>query len=369
MTSRERLLTAYRCEEPDELPIMIRGVRSWDEEWVATRHPSYRPVIEAIAEHGDYQLGWGVGRGVLLSGTDEAYYSSVTEPGDDWNIITTTLHTPAGELVSQHKTSNRGLPGLSMDYPVKSLQDIECILSVPYEPMEVDPAGFFEMQQQLGDRGVVMCGVANPIHMMADLLGSELFAIWSIQHRDVILKLIYTLLERTCEVLDQQLAAGVGPVFSMAGEEYVTPPLHSARDFREFCIEPEKAISRRIHEAGCLLHTHCHGPLDDVLEDFIDLGSDALHPIEAPPLGNVTIEEAKRRLAGEVCIEGNIQIGDIYAAPTQLIIDEVKRNIEVAAPGGGYVLAPTASPYTEVLEPQTVKNYVAMVETAVEYGR
>ena len=61
MTSRERLLTAYRCEELAELPIMIRGVRSWDEDWVATRHPAYQPVIEAIAEHGDYQVGWGVG--------------------------------------------------------------------------------------------------------------------------------------------------------------------------------------------------------------------------------------------------------------------------------------------------------------------
>ena len=33
MTSRERLLTAYRCEQPDGLPIMISGVRCWDEQW------------------------------------------------------------------------------------------------------------------------------------------------------------------------------------------------------------------------------------------------------------------------------------------------------------------------------------------------
>ncbi len=363
------MLSAYRCEEPDGLPIMVRGVRCWDEQWVAARHPSYQPVIEVVAEHGDYQVGWGVGRGVLLSGTEEAYYSSETVPGDDWNIITTTLHTPAGELVSRRRESNRGLPGLSIDYPVKSLADVEVLMSVPYEPMEVDPIGFFRMQEQIGDSGVVLCGIANPIHIVADVLGSELLAIWSIEHRDVILALIYMFVERTCDILDQQLVAGVGPVYSMLGEEYALPPLQSPADFREFCIEPEKEITKRIHAAGGLLHTHCHGPLDDVLEDFIDLGSDALHPIEAPPLGNVTIEEAKQRLGGEICIEGNIQIGDLYAAPTQYIIDEVKRNIDVAGPGGGYVLAPTASPYTEVLEPQTVKNYVAMVETAVEYGR
>lgn len=369
MTSRERLLTAYRCEQPDGLPIMIRGVRCWDEQWVATRHPSYKPVIDVVAEYGDYQLGWGLGSGVLLSGTKEAWYSTETVPGEDWNDVIRTLHTPAGELTARYKSSNRGLPGLEVEHFVKSLDDIECIASIPYEPLQVDASGFFALDEMIGDRGVVMCSIANPLYTFAMLMGSELLAIWSIEQRDMINEWIAILTERSCDILEQEIAAGVGPVFSMLGEEYITPPLHSAADFREFCVEPEKQITRRIHDAGCILHTHCHGPLDGILEDFIDLGSDVLHPVEAPPLGNVTIEDAKRRLAGHICIEGNIQIGDIYAAPTGQIVDQVKYTIDVAAPGGGYVLAPTASPYTEVLTDQTVKNYVAMVETAAEYGR
>lgn len=369
MTSRERLLTAYRCEQPDGLPIMVRGVRCWDDEWVATRHPSYKPVIDVVAEHGDYQLGWGGGSGVLLSGTSAAWYSSETIPGEDWNEVIRTLHTPAGELTARYKSSNRGLPGLEVEHFVKSLDDIDCIASIPYEPLQVDASGFFRLDEMIGDRGVVMCSIANPLYTFAMLMGSELLAIWSIEQRDMINEWIAILTQRTCAILDQQIGAGVGPVFSMLGEEYITPPLHSARDFREFCVEPETEITRRIHDAGCILHTHCHGPLDGILEDFIGLGSDVLHPVEAPPLGNVTIEDAKRRLAGHICIEGNIQIGDIYAAPTGQIVDQVKYNIDVAAPGGGYVLAPTASPYTEVLADQTVKNYVAMVETAAEYGR
>ncbi len=348
---------------------MVRGVLCWDEQWVATRHPSYKPVIDVVAEHGDFQAGWGPSGGILLSATDEAYYTTEKTPGDDWNIITTTLHTPAGELTSRRKESNRGLPGLAMDYPVKSLADLDVAKSIPYEPITVDAGEFFQRQSDLGERGIVLCNVPNPITLVHYLLGSELLALWSIEYREVVLELIYTFLGRACHIVDQLLAAGVGPGYCMLGEEYVTPPLHSARDFREFCVEPEKELSRRIHEAGCILHVHCHGPLDDVLEDFVELGSDVLHPIEAPPLGNVTIEDAKRRLAGKICIEGNIQIGDIYAAPTQHIIDEVKRNIDAAAPGGGYVLAPTASPHTEVLTEQTVRNYVAMVEAAVEYGR
>ena len=154
----------------------------------------------------------------------------------------------------------------------------------------------------------------------------------------------------------------------MSGEEYVTPPLHSGKDFREFASEPEKEISRRLRDAGRLLHIHCHGPLTHVLEQFAELGTDCLHPLEAPPLGDVTLEDAKRRIGHRVCLEGNIQIGDIYAAPTEDIIAQVKRNIEVTS-CRGYILCPTASPHTAVLTDQTVKNYVAMVQTGAQYGR
>jgi hypothetical protein len=66
MTSRERLLTALRLGRPDRLPIQIRGGRASDEEWVATRHLSYRPVIDAVAAHGDFIEGWGAPHGAFI---------------------------------------------------------------------------------------------------------------------------------------------------------------------------------------------------------------------------------------------------------------------------------------------------------------
>jgi uroporphyrinogen-III decarboxylase len=150
----------------------------------------------------------------------------------------------------------------------------------------------------------------------------------------------------------------------MSGEEYVTPPLHSAKDFRAFVVEPEKEIARRLHDHGGLLHIHCHGPLKHVLEDFVELGVNCLHPIEAPPLGDVPLADAKRRIGDHICLEGNIQIGDLYAGKAQEIIAQVKHNIEVSG-GRGYILCPTASPHTPVLSDLTVRNYLAMIEAAI----
>ncbi len=370
MTSRERLLSAMQLGEPDRVPIQVRGVRAWDSQWVATRHPSYGPLIDVVAAHGDYVESWGAPSGPFLSLTDALTSTSERIERDDWVETVTTTHTPGGDLRTRHLSSKRGLPGMQIEFAVKTLDDLAKVSSVPYVPLtSVDPTGFHDLDRRMGDRGIVAVSFGSaPIGYVHDLMGSELLAIWSIEERAAIRRLVDMFLERLLDRVDALVAAGVGPVFATSGEEYVTPPLHGARDFRELCVEPERQIVRRLRAAGKCVHVHCHGPLDAVLEDFVQI-ADVLHPIEAPPLGDVPLADAKRRIGGQVCLEGNIQIGDIYALPTPRLVDVVKQAIDDAAAGGGYILCPTASPHTEVLTDLTVRNYVAMVETAAQYGR
>ena len=44
------------------------------------------------------------------------------------------------------------------------------------------------------------------------------------------------------------------------------------------------------------------------------------------------------------------------------------QRFDEAAAGGGFVLCPTASPFTPVLPERAVRNYLAMIETAEECG-
>jgi len=370
MTGRERLMTALRLDEPDGLPINIRGVRPWDEAWVASRDPSYGPVIEVVAEHGDYYERWAPPAGPFLSMTDAAATCHVQVDHPDWVETITTMDTPRGPLRARRLASKRGLPGLQTEFYVKTLEDVERALSVPYVPLvDIDPAVFLARERVMGDRGVTMVEIGPaPIMCVAELMGSERLAFWSLDERETILRLLSVFRERLLQRLDATLAAGVGPVFSTYGQEYATPPLHSPRDFHEFCVEPERAFLERVRAAGGLLWMHCHGPIDAILDSFPEI-ADALHPLEAPPLGNVVLTDAKRRVGQRLCLEGNIQIGDIYAMPTPKLVDMVKRVIDDAAPGGGFILAATASPHTQVLPEQAVRNYIALMETAVEYGR
>lgn len=366
MTQRERMMAAFRLEEPDHFPLHVRGVRAWDEHWCETQDESYRPIIEAVREHGAYETGTGIGGGIALT-AHPIESATTTEDIGDWIIHRTTIQTPRGPLTAARKNSTRGLPGLQVEYYVKSLDDLDAILSIPWEPVRPDMSRFFEMEEQIGDHGIVMCALPVPIYQLALLTGSDRLAVWSITDRGRIIEAVEILLERTLDMLDWAIAQGVGPIYATSGEEFMTPPLAGPKDFREFVVRPGIPVRDRLREAGMLRHIHCHGPLDDILEEFVELGANCLHPIEGPPLGDVLFEDAKRRIGDRVCLEGNIQIGDLYHDPTDVLVEKVSRTIDAGAPGGGFILCPTASPHTAQLTPLTVKNYLAMIETAVAY--
>jgi hypothetical protein len=220
MTSRERLLTAMRLGQPDRLPINIRGVPAWDEGWCASRHPSYRPVIEAVAAHGDYYLFWSPPAGHFLSMTGAATDAERVEH-PDWTETIVTMHTPRGDLRSRYLSSKRGLPGMQREFWVKTLEDVERVLSVPYMPLgSVDASGFVASEARVGDRGLTLVDLGNdPIGHIQNLMGSELLAIWSIEERATILRLVEVFQQRLLDRLAALLGAGVGRVFCLLGKE------------------------------------------------------------------------------------------------------------------------------------------------------
>ncbi|MFB3881220.1 MAG: uroporphyrinogen decarboxylase family protein [Armatimonadota bacterium] len=348
------------------MPTNIRGVRVWDPEWVATRGVSYRPLIAAVEEHCDIIPVAGVdgaGAHFLTAASADITETLVIDAGD-WDIHRTTIHTPRGGLSQDYWVSKSGDLPLTKKHFVVTPEDAERVLSVPYVMPELDFSYYFELRDQWPDN-CVMCFCPHPGEAVHDLLGTETFAYWWVEHRDLLFALRAVFEERALAVLDAMLTVGVGPVLACNGVEQVAPPIHSAETYRAFALPPFREMCRRIHQAGCLLHVHCHNRVSGLLEDFAEVGIDTLHPLEPPPMGDVELAEAKRRVGDRICLEGNIQIGELYAAPTERIVALVEEAMRAGKPGGGFILCPTASPYTPAMSHQTVSNYLAMVETAV----
>ena len=138
--------------------------------------------------------------------------------------------------------------------------------------------------------------------------------------------------------------------------------LMSPKHFRTFVQPYEKEIVDCAHRHGYKFVKHTDGNLWPILDDLVAAGFDSLHPIQPQCMD---IGEVKRRVAGKMCIEGNIDIREILPFGTvDQVVDEVKRIITVAAPGGGYILGSSNS----IMPGLNPHNVIAMYEAARKYG-
>jgi uroporphyrinogen decarboxylase len=75
------------------------------------------------------------------------------------------------------------------------------------------------------------------------------------------------------------------------------------------------------------------------------------------------LKETKERIGKKVCLMGNIEPIGIFRSGTSIEIEEIcKKQIEIAAPGGGYVLSTGAAVYG----PDS--SIDAVVSAAKKYG-
>jgi len=371
MTPRQRLLAAIRCEKPDRVPIQVRGVYPTDPNWLSSHHESFRPLFELVRDTCDpvhlVGLRWGwfdVARATLDVRT-------VTRPVDaEWVEDVATIATPKGPLVEVHRRSLKGDPGFQTKHAICDLDDVERFLSLPVSNATPDVAPYQNALKAVGERALVIAEIgSNPIGMAHSLMGSELLAIMAITEREALRTLLRSLTKRWSDRVARLLDAGVSGVFGTLGHEVALPPLLSPADFREFVVENDRPVMEMIRDKDNLIHVHCHSNLSKVLDGFVTLRVNCLHPVEAPPMGDIELADAKRRLAGKVCIEGNMQIGDLQTATPDEIRRATRRIIEDAAGGGGLILCPTASPHWPTLADRVRDNYFAFIETGLEFGR
>ena len=121
-----------------------------------------------------------------------------------------------------------------------------------------------------------------------------------------------------------------------------------------------------IHAHGCKVIQHYHGQIKLILPDFLEMGPDGLHTIEAPPIGNCTFAEAFDIVGDKIALIGNIQFDEF----TALSPDEMRRAVIAVLDecrGKRLILSPSAGPYEESITPEMAKNYLAFMKTAWGY--
>jgi len=375
LSSRERILRTIRGEPVDRVPIAapIRwGPLDTPESadgWRA--EPMFQEVARLVERHCDgfCRLG-GLGglfdRRFLLISPRYIRVGGRKVVGKR-RIVTTYVDTPKGQLRTVDE-SDEGIATAWYTEPLlKDKDDVEKLLSVPFERPEVNFRTFFAQRERLGDRGVAEVGVSTPLVCVSRLFHFDQFLEWCASEPETIIRLMDTVFERIYANLEYILKEGVGPSFWFGGSEQATPPMMSPRLYDELVVKYDGRLFDLVHRYGGIVHVHCHGKVGGVLEKLIEMGADALDPVEPPPDGDITMEEAKRRAGGKLMLMGNIEFRHLeFVTP-----EEIDRLVKDAIVPGGkqhMMLYPSATPITTITE-RFRDNAIQYIRSGLEYGR
>jgi uroporphyrinogen decarboxylase len=133
--------------------------------------------------------------------------------------------------------------------------------------------------------------------------------------------------------------------------------------YRKYLFPWLKKMGDLCKEKNIPFILHSDGKLFEILDDLINVGFNAIHPIEPKAMD---IVELKKRVAGKLCLIGNIDLGYTLTRGTpNEVRKEVKERLKFVAPGGGYCVSSSNSVTNYV----PVENYKAMNETVLEFGK
>jgi hypothetical protein len=357
--NRQRILMALSGQNAaDDLPFLPWGLDALAD----PPDPSYAPLFDLLRRRAVIKRRWLSRPDLFTPAAPVACHtqSAILPDGTVEEIV--HLCGASGELTCRR----RSIPGTSAHEAtsrfLKSPEDVELYLSWPFAGAMVDASPYFDLEDSVNRRGVVTLRVSTALGIVGESFEPEPFAICSVENYELVQALLRNIAGRVTDYVRQVLHAGARPIFILSGPEFATPPLLSPRHFDDFVRRYDQTLIDLIHGFGCRIIVHCHGRLNAVLERFVAMGVDGLHPLEGPPMGDVTLAQAKARVGDRLCILGTLQIGDMMAAEP----DEIRRQVRAIrrdAPGG-MILTTSATPYETLMTSRLMENYAAAIDAA-----
>jgi uroporphyrinogen decarboxylase len=369
MTSRERIRTALNHREPDRVPVDFGGWQS------GISHETYGPLkallgvkTETRMEERVQGLSW-VDEPVLeILGVDTRYVfpshaGTVRYPLTGEDVFTDSWGIRWRRPASSHY--------YDIDFsPIagKSPGDVKKH-RWPSADSFIDADGVRSVLETFkGSKYALFTCLAGVFEQATYIRGMAEF------YMDFILNpsMIEALLDK---VLEAEMGI-YGRFFEIVGEELdlvqywgdlgsQQGPLISPEHYRRYVKPREAALveftKKRTKAKVCL---HSCGSSYAFIPDLIEAGYEALNPVQTTAAGMDPVR-LKREFGKDLVFWGAVDTQRLlpFKSPED-VKNDVKRNIEVLAPGGGYILAPCHNIQANV----PPKNVVAVFEAAKEYG-
>lgn len=247
------------------------------------------------------------------------------------------------------------LPIIEKPDDVKRLEVPDCYHSAY---MAVSIATYRYMEERVGKENVDFWYSLGPFDLACLVRGqSRFFA--DVRNRPELAHEILEVTTRTIIEWTKVREEVVGEKFERVGLGDDFPGFLGPKFFREFALPYIKrvfeAFPNRIH------YWHSDGDVTKVLELIPEMHVEVFNNFYP----DADISEFKMRIGDKVCLVGNVHPLKIMLRGTPDDVErECKRQIELAAPNGGYILSTGG----EIPRGTPEENIIAMIRSAEKYG-
>jgi len=342
MTPRERVLAALRHEHVDRTP------------W-----------IEGIVQNGIASAVCGQPIDVDWSVAPDGF---PTMPGDDLAEEQKAVNRVLGKANLQfsafapifcHKMTpaDDGSPVLVGDGRIRTRSDFDRVFRLP-SPTDADfvqnARRFIARRDEYCACACVRLGIGATLLSM----GIEAFSYAMVDDPQLVVDVHDAYADWTAQVVPMLEDVGFDVIWAFDDVAFNSGPVFSPDFYRERILPKEREVA-----AGCTrpLITHSDGDMTPLLDAWLELGQDAIHPLQPDVMD---IDRVKAAYGDRVALVGNIFMTDLVEKTPEEITEQVRTRIETIGQGGGYIISSSNS-LTDDMVPE---NVLAMRDAILEYG-
>ncbi len=138
--------------------------------------------------------------------------------------------------------------------------------------------------------------------------------------------------------------------------------------FREIFKPQIARIVEACNKTNMTFKQHCCGKMEDLLDDFLDIGITAFDPVQ--PVNN--IPEMKKKTLGRAGIMGGLDVQNVVDRPgstDEEIVAETRRCIDTYGEGGGYVIFGASLSMYDPMQYAPGGKLFTVSQTCEQYGK
>ena len=350
MNAKERIIAALTWGEPDYVP------------W--TSKPNHFPRGYFERELRNMGMGLTLEHRVFSISIPELTTKTISR-GD---YVTRIYETPVGEVQEKIRVnlpSEGGERGDSwrVEHSIKEDADYKVIEYI-FENMKINPKyeEFRLTENNLGEDGIVCTslGYTPFMDLLINYMGIKKLAFEIHRNTERLEALLEVMAEKKreiCKVIVDSPAKIV-----LLGDN-IDEVLIGPKLFERYCLPYYQEYTEMLHGKKKIVGSHMDGRLKK-LRDLIKVsGLDFLHGFTPPPVGNLSVKEARESWDGKIALWLNVPETLFYEA--ERLESSVKNLLREAAPGDGFMLG-----ITETVPPAE-RNvvYMMIMKTILKHGK